>query len=132
MLNRKDRKEHKEKLRHAPEGSAIRRIRSRKFPDLKLVGAEVDQDAMFKPCGFQVTQDLRFVLRGQCFGSLQLHDENSANQQVGDVIPDQRSVLVENLDRVLLLDVQPGYPQAVRQSILINFLEMTVSVKNMD
>jgi hypothetical protein len=41
-----------------------------KFPDFKFIGPEVDQQTMLQPGGFEITQNLGLMFRGQRFRGL--------------------------------------------------------------
>lgn len=59
---------------------------------------------------------------------LDLDDQDSFHQQVGEVFAEDRSVLIIHLQRMLLLDLQPLLPQPIRESIPIDFLQMTMAM----
>lgn len=90
--------------------------------DFKFVRAKIDQQTMFKPRRFQIAEDLRLMLRGECLGSLQFNDQRPLHEQVRQIVANQRSILVIHFDRMLLLHVEARLPQPMRQRIFINFL----------
>ena len=64
---------------------------------------------MLQTGGFQVTQNLRLVFAGQRLRGLQLDNQLPFDQQIREVITDQRAILVINLDGLLLCHLRPAF-----------------------
>src|SRR5436309_1524987 len=62
----------------------------------------------------------------------QFHDEPVVDEKVGVEIAEERSILVINRERMLLLNRQPLLPQAIHQGILIDFLKVPVAMITMN
>ena len=56
--------------------------------DLQTRPAEIKQQAKLNPGRFEVIDALHPVCVFQCFDGLQLHQKQSPDQQVDDVVPD--------------------------------------------
>src|ERR1039458_4671556 len=127
LFNRKERREEE------PDYS-LRSLRlivtPRVLADFKLVRAEVDQQPVLQPRRLQIAEDLRLMLRRQGLRRLQFDDQNPLDQQVRQIIPDQRAVLVIHLDRTLLPYLQSRLSQSVCQRVFIDFLQVSVPVIN--
>ena len=68
----------------------------------------------------------------QGFGCFQLNDQITLHQQIDEVVTDDGAVLVIDFDRMLLFHHQPCLRQSVRQSILVNLLQVPVGMIDMD
>ncbi len=72
------------------------------------------------------------MLMSQRLGSLELNDDTTFNKKVGEIFPNHRTVFISDDDGRLLNHMEPGSPQPVKQRVLINFLQVTVAVENMN
>src|SRR5262249_31652743 len=104
----------------------LRSQRKNVFLDLQLCGAEVDEEAVFDPAGAQVAEQLRHVVVVQGFARLQLHDQATLHEQVGEILAEHGAVLIVDQQLVLRLDVQPSLAQAVSQPVLVHLLKVPV------
>lgn len=59
--------------------------------------------------------------------SFQLNDEFLADEKVRDKLPQHTTVFVVNTQGVLLRELHTGFPQAIRQGILVDLLNVPVS-----
>lgn len=82
-------------------------FRKGELADLKPVGSKVDKESVLDLSRLQITEDLSFMFGGQCLGGLQLDDQDVVDKQIRDIITNQSSVFVENLDWLLLLYFVP-------------------------
>ncbi len=71
------------------------------------------------------------MLRGQGLGRLQFNDQLTLHHQVCQIITNQGSILVKNLDGMLLLYIQPRLPQPMSKRVLVNFLQVAMPMINM-
>jgi hypothetical protein len=83
---------------------------------------EVDQETGLDQTGSQVPEQLRDMLVGDSAYGLKFDDQPSLDKEIREILPGGRSVLIEHTERVLLLNHQSGFPQAMRQSVLVNLL----------
>ena len=63
---------------------------------------------------------------------LHLHNELILHEQVGIEVAEQRPILVEHFQRMLLFHLQALFPKTVSQSILINLLQVSVPMLAVD
>ena len=66
------------------------------------------------------------------FGSLEFDYEPAVNQQIGEVIANQGTVLVIDLNRVLLLDLESRFSQPMCQRILIHLFQVSMAMVGMN
>lgn len=87
---------------------------------------------MFDPGGFKVTEDLSLVLGGEGSHRFQFYDELVVDQHVGKIVANESAIFVEDFDRVLLLNVEAELFEAMRECILVDFLQMSVGMIHMN
>ena len=75
---------------------------------------------MFQARGLQITKNLRLVLGRKRLGRLEFHNELVLDQEIRHIVADQRTILIINLDWMLLSRTEARFPQSVRQSILLS------------
>ena len=97
------------------------------FTDLDDRRPEINQQRMMVACCSQVTERLREMLVGKCFAGFQFHDETIFNEQICEIIAEDGPVFVPSNERALLNHAHTEFTQAVRQSIFINFFQMTMA-----
>lgn len=83
---------------------------------------------MFVLAGAKVAEQLGYVFVGQSFDSFQFHNEAIFDEQIGEILAENRAVLIAHRERVLLNDFQASFPQTVGETVLINFFKMPVPV----
>ena len=79
----------------------------RKLLDLKDFGTEVDEQSIMQFGGFQIVEHLRFVVRVERIGGLELHNDTLINQKVGREVADEETILVKDLNTLLLFTLSP-------------------------
>jgi hypothetical protein len=67
--------------------------------------------------------------RAACF---ELYNQTVFYNYVCEVLTDGRSVFIKDFDGVLLLNVNPGFPQAMCQRILVDFFQVAMPMVTMD
>ena len=92
----------------------------RKLLDLKDFGTEVDEQAIVQFGGFQIVEHLRFVVRVERIGGLELHNDTLINQKVGREVADEETILVKDLNTLLLFNPEPKARQAVCKGVFVN------------
>ena len=75
----------------------------------------------------QISQNLGRMFSSKRFASLEVNNQTALDKQVGIVISQNCSVFIQNLERMLLLNLQSGLSQPVSQSILIYFFQVTMT-----
>jgi len=65
------------------------------------------------------------VIVDQTAARFDLNHEPILNKQIGTKMAEQCSVLITHIQRMLLDNCDPSFCKSMRQSILINFFEMT-------
>jgi hypothetical protein len=63
---------------------------------------------------------------GNGLDGLQFNNNPPLNNQIRVKITKDCAIFVKNLNRMLLLDIQTGFTQSVRQGILVDFLQVTM------
>src|SRR5205807_7455576 len=81
---------------------------------------------MFDAGSPQVTQELCNMFIDHGARSFYLDHQLVFNKQISVKIAEQGSILVEHLQRMLLLHVESLFSQTMSQGILIDFLQMSV------
>ncbi len=89
------------------------------------LGSEVEKQADLEFCGFQVIEQLGFVLWHQGLRGLDLDDNEVVEYQVGGIFPNLFPFELD-ADRKLLLDLEPEFPGRYRHGVLVDLLEETV------
>lgn len=87
---------------------------------------------MFEPCGLQIAKNLGRVFFRASLRRFQFNHKLVFDEQVRIVFTNRSSILVEHTNRILLLDLESCFAEPMRQGILIDFLEMAMSVVDMD
>ena len=82
--------------------------------------AEVDQQTSFDPGRFQISQQLSNVFIGGRLDRLEFHDQAIFDEQVGEILTQDRAVFVVDGEWKLVLDFQTLLPQAIRERVLVN------------
>jgi len=75
-----------------------------------------------------VAKNLRLVLRGERLRRLQFDNQAVRNEEVRQVISDQRAVLVIHFDGMLWLHVQARLAEPVGRRVFIDFLQVPLGV----
>src|SRR6266516_4440522 len=94
--------------------------------DLEFRGAEVHQESVFNPRSPQVAEKLCNMLFSHIPDGLHLHDEAILHEQVSIEVAEQRPIFAENLQRMLLLHLEPLLPETVNERVLINLLQVAI------
>ena len=100
--------------------------------DLEFVAAKVDEQSVLEPCGFEVAEDLSNMLVGHRPDRFQFDDQSTIDQQVGEVITHDAPIFIVDRHRMLLRHLQPDLPQPMCERVLVNLLQMPVSVIDMN
>jgi hypothetical protein len=69
------------------------------------------------------------VFRHQAAARFQLDNQLLLDEQIGEIFAEDSAILVINRQRVLLLNIQALFTQPMRQSILVDFLQMPMPVE---
>ena len=96
--------------------------------DLQFWRTEVHQQPVLQSGGSEIAEQLRDVCSGDDPARFDLNDENSLDQQVGEVVAEQHTVLIPDWYRSLGDHVETCRLQPVGQSSLVDFLQMSVGV----
>jgi len=67
-----------------------------------------------------------------CDDRLQFHNEAIFDEKIGKILAENRAVLIAHGQRMLLDDLQAGFPQTMGETVLINFFKMSVPVVAME
>lgn len=86
---------------------------------------------MLNPAPSQITQKLSHMLVGQHLARFQFNNQFTFDNQISNVITEDRAVLIQNLQTVLLFYPHPGLPEAVCQTVFVHFFEMPMSKETM-
>jgi len=81
---------------------------------------------MLQARGAEVSEDLSGMLIDQRLAGLEFDDQLALDEKVGVILAKDRSVLVADRKRVLLVDADTFLSQAVSQSVLVHLLQMSV------
>ncbi len=95
------------------------------FADFKFPRAKIHQEAVLDPRRPQVAEHLGHMFVSESLGRLQLNDQAIVHQHIGVIIANQGAVFVIDLERVLLLDLQADFPQAMHQGVFIRNASVT-------
>lgn len=90
--------------------------------------AEVDQQAVLHSRRLEVSKNLSDVFVASRSDGLQLDDQLSLYDQVREVLAERRAVFIQLCQRVLLLNMQASFAKSVCQPVLVDFLQMAVTV----
>ena len=74
----------------------------------------------------QVAEHLGKVLICQRFAGFEFDNQAILHEQVGKVIPQNRSILIGDLEGALLNNMQTQLAQSVCEAVFINFLQVAV------
>ena len=74
----------------------------------------------------EIAQRLGGVFGSQCPAGFKLKDEAVFHKQISEVIPEDRAVLISNLQGFLSLDSQANFSQTVGHPVFVNLLQMPV------
>jgi hypothetical protein len=99
---------------------------------LEAIGTEVDEETVPTAGGLEVSEDLCFVLRGDGPRGLEFDDQAVLHEVVGIVFSDHRSILVEDSNGMLLLHMEAGLFQAMDEGVLIDLLQVSVTMIDVD
>lgn len=72
----------------------------------------------------QVAQKLGNVLISRRARRFQFNDETVINEEVSEVFPENRSIFVQHLERMLLFHIHSSFSRPVDQRILVNLLQV--------
>ena len=64
---------------------------------------------MFNPAAAQIAQQLGDMFIGQGFARLQLNDQFSTDEQVGKIVAENCSILVQHLQSMLLFNLNARF-----------------------
>jgi hypothetical protein len=98
------------------------------FFDVKLWGPEIDKEPGFDASRFQIAKQLGDVLVYDTASGFQLHDELILNEKIREKFAKQRAVLVIDVKRMLLENLQTVFAEAVCETILVDFLGMALAM----
>lgn len=80
---------------------------------------------MLDVAGAEIAQNLRDVLIGYLFARFDLNDEAIFDEQIRFEMADYGAILIPYVYGMLLLHLQPGFMQSVRQTVFIHLFQMT-------
>ena len=120
----KERREHKERRRSFSAEHV--------FLDMEFVAAEVDEQSIFDSGGFQITQDLRGVFVRAGSAGFQFNDQSAFDEQVGEILAQQRPVFIINIQWMLSLNVKAGFAQPIRQGVFVDLLQVAMPMIDMN
>ena len=63
---------------------------------------------------------------GNGFTCFQFNNEFAFDEQIGEIVTENSSILIQNLQRKLLFHPQSSLPQAVCQPVFIDFFQMAM------
>ena len=81
---------------------------------------------MLNPAAAQIAKKLSDMLVGKSFARFQFDDQFAVNQQIGKIITENRSILVQHLQSVLLFNLNARLAKPIGQPVLINLFQMPV------
>jgi hypothetical protein len=102
-----------------------------KFADLELAGPEVDQQSVLDARRPQIAKYLSNVFIQERLARLDFNDEAFLDEQIGEVVPQDRSVFVADFQRVLSHDAQTEIAESVPQAVLIHLFQVSTPEKAM-
>ena len=62
------------------------------------------------------------MLRGQCLRRLQFDNKLVLDKQIREIVAKNRSILIIDCDRILVLDAETGFAQSMGQRVFIDLL----------
>src|SRR3954471_15041943 len=92
--------------------------------NLKLWPAEIQEQAMLDPRRPQITKYLSDMFCREGLARLQLDNNNSFDQEVGEIVSNHSAILVVNCQRMLLLHFEAQFPQSMNQRVFVNLLQV--------
>ena len=99
--------------------------------ELKRIAAEVDQQPVINlRCG-KVIHQLSLMTRNEGRNRFQLQDQAIFHNDVGDIIPDTNTFVV-NPNRDFLFSVNPGTLQLKDQGVFVDFFQISRTEMAMD
>jgi hypothetical protein len=109
-----------------------RRLGHQVLPDMERRRTKIDEESGFDSRRTKIFQELGNMLIGDCAGRLQFNNECILNEQIREVLAQESSVFIENVERMLLPEGQSLFSKPVAKRILIYFFRMAVPVIAMD
>jgi len=85
------------------------------FADFDLGGAEIDEHAVLQARGAEVAENLGGVVVVQGAHGFKFDDGFAVYEEVGEEFAQQTAILVEDIDRVLLVDFRPSLRRRLRR-----------------
>jgi len=101
------------------------------FFDVKDGAAEVDQQSGFNSTGAEIAEELGHVFFGHRSRGLELNEQLMLDEQIRVHLTQERAVLIENIERLLLYYFETLFAEAMSQGILVDLLNVPVSVVSM-
>jgi hypothetical protein len=77
--------------------------------------------------GAQIAEELGDVLVRKASHRFQLQNEEVIDQNIGEVLSQSSSVLVEDIDRMLGRYDKPPFLQSMHETIMVNLFEMPMT-----
>jgi hypothetical protein len=99
--------------------------------NFNLWGTKVDEQTDTQPRRLQVVQALGIVHVVESFNGFQLYENARFDNQVGNVITDDHSVIL-NFQTGLLLKIEGRFSEFVRQRIFVYFFKESTSQRISD
>ena len=91
-----------------------------KLLNLKDFGPKVDEQAIVQLGGFQIVEHLCLVIGVKCVGSLELYNDTIVDQKVSREVADEKTILVKDLNALLLFNPESKARQAVCKGVFVN------------
>jgi hypothetical protein len=104
----------------------------RQFPYLEPGRPKIDENTMLYSGRSQVSKHLRHVLTGSGPGSFHFHNQLFLDDEVGEILANDRAILIVNRERPLLLDLETEFPQPMDKSVLVNFFQVATTMVTVD
>jgi hypothetical protein len=82
---------------------------------------------MFDATSAQVAKELRHVFIRQRLAGFEFHNEFTLDEQVRKVVAKDSPVFVQHLQWMLLAHLNARLAKAIRQTILVNLLQMAMA-----
>ena len=84
---------------------------------------------MFDAGRFQVRQYLGSMFLSEALGRLEFDDQSFLHAQVGHVVAQHRTVFIIDTNGMLLVDLESGFSQAMREGIFVDTFEVSMTMK---
>jgi len=103
-------------------------IAERVFFNLENGCSEIDEQAVFAPRRSKIAQELGYMFIDEGFDGFEFDDERVLDEEIGEVFAENRSVFIEDVQRVLLHNLETLFAKTVDESVLVNFFVVAVTM----